>query len=304
MLFKPIQVCCGDLSFCDFIRIFEGACMKFDINDFVSVNLPSDSKFPALRLLKCQGRDQIANIIEMFGWKHFESPMPQVFYKICQAAKGNIIDVGANTGFYTVLATAALSTNKKIWAFEPDPHIFPILNANIKLNDIGDSVVLKNEALSNSEGSALLYIPTQEYGLVETSSSLERTFKEAHSESLSLKISTMDSHWGFLKKITEPISIIKIDVEGHESNVLLGAENIVKKFQPLIFVEVLPNANMAEINAFIKRNDYLDIRLRAGGATEVSSVVSFDEHAWNHILFPRASTDYLFSLLESARAVA
>ena len=67
------------------------------------------------------------------------------FYKICQAAKGNIIDVGANTGFYTVLATAALSTNKKIWAFEPDPHIFPILTANITLNGIGDSVVLKNE---------------------------------------------------------------------------------------------------------------------------------------------------------------
>ena len=85
---------------------------------------------------------------------------------------------------------------------------------------------------------------------------------------------------------------------------LLGAENIVKKFQPLIFLEVLPNANLTEINAFVKRNDYLDVRLRAGGATEVSSVVSFDEHAWNHILFPRASTDYLFSLLESARAVA
>lgn len=53
--------------------------MEFDINDFVSVNLPGDSKFPALRLLKCQGRDQIANIIETFGWEYFESPMPQVF---------------------------------------------------------------------------------------------------------------------------------------------------------------------------------------------------------------------------------
>lgn len=252
---------------------------------FMHSVLPEGAAIPSLKMLACDGRDQVASRIGDKGWKFFEPPMPELFYRLAQISDGMIIDVGANTGFYSLVGVAARK-NLKVWAFEPDPHVRPILKKNLKLNRVRRRVRVFPIALSDARGSADLYVPTQEHGLIETSSSLEKTFKDAHSEVIRVPVDTIDRVMSGLRNIFRKVAIIKVDVEGHEAAVLRGATETVRKHRPLMFVEVLPGADLVSLNAFLRNHSYKDIRLQPAGRTAPGDEVFFDPDAWNHVFSP------------------
>jgi FkbM family methyltransferase len=253
---------------------------------YVTVPLPIGSVFEAISMLECSGRDQVAKQASTFGWSNFEPPMPELFYLCVKKAKGLVLDIGANTGFYSILAAAA-RPDLKILAFEPDPTVRPILEGNLKMNGLGDRVSLFSTALSDRIGKADLFIPSQEHGLVETSSSLERTFKKTHSAVVQVEVDTLDNIFSGQRNCLRRISLLKIDVEGHESSVLRGAAAIIKRHRPVIFIEVLPEADFTFLNAFVKANAYKDIRLTSAGVTApFDEVELFEPLSWNHVFAP------------------
>lgn len=141
------------------------------------------------------------------------------------------IDIGANIGFYSI-SSLAINSKIKCIAFEPNPKAKSVLDENVKLNDIDDLMVYEF-ALSNSSGVSDFYIPN-------FTGSGGGSFKDLHPEEgkpqrYKVEVRTLD-------ELIEPdptIDLIKLDVEGSEYQVLLGALNVINKSKPTIVIELL-----------------------------------------------------------------
>lgn len=248
--------------------------------------VPTNGGTRFLRMLDCDGRDFVARQVASGGWRNFEPPMPEIFFRGCQDHGGLVLDVGANTGFYALLAASA-RRDTRIIAFEPAPQVKPLLDRNVSLNGFRDRITTMPIALSDQPGARELFIPLQNHGLVESSASLEREFKRQHSASIRVETDTID---GFLRthghKRLPAVSIIKIDVEGHEAAVIRGAATTIREHRPLLFVEVLPRADLDGLTAFLHDNAYRDVPLKRPAEQNAGVAVTFDPEAWNHLFIP------------------
>ena len=134
----------------------------------------------------------------------------------------NVIDIGANIGYYTVHLSNLVGPNGTVFAFEPDPLNFSILEKNIKLNDC-KNVVLINKAVSNSCASTTLFQNSENSGghSLINSENIQKT--------ITVDTITLDDYF---KNITISIDLVKIDVEGAEDFVINGGLNFFKIFKP------------------------------------------------------------------------
>jgi FkbM family methyltransferase len=239
-----------------------------------------------LRMLECTGRDFVAKQVASSGWQSFEPPMPDIFFAACRENGGLVLDVGANTGFYALLAAAA-RRDTRIIALEPAPQVKPLLDQNISINGFRRRITAMPIALSDHPGACDLFIPLQDHGLVETSASLERTFKQSHSDVIRVETDTIDGLLGkHASRRLPAVSIIKIDVEGHEAAVIRGGAKTIRQHRPLLFVEVLPRADLEGLNAFLRDNSYRDLPLKLSDDKNTGDAVAFDPNAWNHLFIP------------------
>ena len=134
------------------------------------------------------------------------------------------VDVGANCGLYT-RRLARLS--RQVHAFEPSQQMAKLLRRtsarNVRIHEI---------ALSDHDGDAELFIPQGEDGLVHGLASLEaRVGSSGRSISAHVPIARLDG------VIDQDVAFVKVDVEGHELNVLNGATELVERCQPVFLVE-------------------------------------------------------------------
>ncbi len=125
------------------------------------------------------------------------------------------VDVGANIGAYTVLAAGAVGA--RCVSIEPIPGTFGHLRDNINLNGIAERVVAMNIGLGNGRG-ALRFTA----GLDTVNHVLAAT--EADSGTVEVKVEKLDD----LLPDFEP-AIVKIDVEGYETNVIAGARRVLSR---------------------------------------------------------------------------
>ena len=146
------------------------------------------------------------------------------------------IDVGGNRGVY---AYALSRLGAKVEVFEPNPVCAKVVEpwASDK-----KTVVLHKVALSDTEGVAELHIPIDDAGIEhDASASLEHAdFTSVRNESVALR--TLDS-FAF-----EQVGFVKIDVEGHEFNVLRGGENLLRNQRPSVLVEIEQRHSQRPIN--------------------------------------------------------
>ena len=239
------------------------------------------------------GRDQIVATAALFSWAAFERPLPALLHAWVARDPGLVVDVGANTGFYALLATCA-SPAARVLAFEPYPPVFEVLSRNIAGNACGRRIEAVPLALSRREGVATLYVPTQEHGLMETSSSLEASFKSVHSEARTIRTTTLDGFLAGHPRGRDRVTLIKVDVEGHDAAVLQGARRTIARSRPLLFLEVLPHADVATLSRFLAEQDYADVPLRPDAPPHPQARVEVHADAWNHALVPaEALADFL-----------
>ena len=119
-----------------------------------------------------------------------------------------VLDVGANIGSYTVLASA--HAGARSISIEPNPVTFSYLERNIKANQIGEKVTTYNIALGAAKG---------ETGFIDTLDVEDHVAREDENASLIVPVETLDA---VLAAHTVP-DLIKIDVEGYETQVVAGA---------------------------------------------------------------------------------
>lgn len=141
-----------------------------------------------------------------------------------RAAGGTFIDVGANIGVYT---HTMRKVARRVVAFEPVPALAERLQRRYPDVDVHAC------ALSASRGQALLHIPSREDETVLPRASLNADANPGFDQAaISVATRSLDD-FRF-----EDVSAIKVDVEGHEEAVLLGAVNTIRSMRPALLVEI------------------------------------------------------------------
>jgi len=124
------------------------------------------------------------------------------------------VDVGANSGYYSLLASKRVGDSGKVYSFEPFPPAFMRLKRNIEMNNSRNIFAIP-KAISREEGKQSLFVSDLQDGM----SSL---IPVSHKNVLTVEVTTLDA---FVPR--ENIALVKIDVEGAESDVLLGAQHLL-----------------------------------------------------------------------------
>jgi len=140
---------------------------------------------------------------------------------LCDSNKISI-DIGANLGSYT---SKMIKFSKKCWAFEPIPQL-----ANFLERAFSPTVNVRQIALSSTNEETVLEIPN---GIFALASIEENNVPEKVNEIEKIKVEcrTLDSFH------IENVGFIKIDVEGHELDVLKGSKIILSNDHPNLLIE-------------------------------------------------------------------
>lgn len=159
-----------------------------------------------------------------------------------------VIDVGANVGHYTKRFSELVGPTGRVIAFEPVLETFALLAANLQVLPKAN-VTLINAALSDKTNLVGMSIPAFDTGL--------RNFYQAHlsdSPDSGLQVLTLCLN---SLNITNKITLIKIDAEGHEAGVLRGMHEILIRDKPTLIVET----ESREIEDSMERIGYTPERL-------------------------------------------
>ena len=150
-------------------------------------------------------------------------------------------DIGANIGNHVVFFSKVCNAEKG-YAFEPQKHVFEILRRNVTINDLSEKVELHNVCLGKSKGTcAITSFQTDNCGGTSFRESPKGAYNVLSLDSLEIP----------------RIDFIKIDVEGAEMDVLLGAEKTISEKRPVVWCEALNRESLKRLIQFFRRYGYI-----------------------------------------------
>jgi len=164
----------------------------------------------------------------------YESHEPLTTHLMINELKQDMvcIDLGSNIGYYAVIESNMIGKSGKIFAIEPSPINFPILKLNLE-NQKKNNFLTYNIAIGDKNEEMEFIISSK-----SNWSKIRMNNEKINPEDKIIKIpvKTLDS---FVKEnnITK-IDLLRMDVEGFEYNIILGANNVLEKYKPKIFVEI------------------------------------------------------------------
>lgn len=145
------------------------------------------------------------------------------------------VDVGANVGLYTILASRLTGSSGRVVAFEPSPRERASLQRHIERNSLGN-VIVRPEAVSDEAGTATLHLTDPYWGGQNTIGAPIYEGVDVVS-SVGVPTARLDD---VLNEIgLDTIDCLKIDVEGAEAMVLRGAARTLTGSRPIVLIELL-----------------------------------------------------------------
>lgn len=224
---------------------------------------------------------------ELF-WKGLGSTMEDdtiwFWEKTCKTSNV-ILDIGANTGVYALIAKAE-NPKAKVIAFEPSMKIYPPLQKNVELNNY--DIICEKKAISSSNETQIFYdLDTLEF---PTSGSLSsKKLKELEKGRTDISeyeviCKTMDTYIEESELVS--IDLIKIDVELHEPAVFEGFKKL-QEVRPTIVVEVLNQEVGDKISKASDLTNYEIYWLRAPFEVEKLDSVRAHPEYRNILLLPK-----------------
>jgi FkbM family methyltransferase len=177
--------------------------------------------------------DGLARHIVWTDMRDWEASTQPVLYGLAKQASV-FVDVGAYSGIYTVLACLA-NPGLHAVAIEPNPAKLPQLRSNVAANGITDRVTVIGKALSARAGTARLSIPGD-----DSAASLNGSGR--YGRFVDVEVTTGDLALDGLR-----VGLVKIDVEGLESEVVRGMARVLGTHQPKIIAECLDSAALRDL---------------------------------------------------------
>ena len=171
----------------------------------------------------------------------------------CHKPNTDIIDIGANIGYNTLM----FSDYGPVVSFEPVFH--EIVSLNVKNNSLRHPVQVIPCALSDEKSVSEIHIPSrgcQSETLINYGGTSFNHDEDLKGEGMDVSCERLDDIY------TGIPSIMKIDVEGHELQVLKGATNTIKKHKPVLLIEIHEFSENNDVHTYIKSLGYKDPKMR------------------------------------------
>ncbi|HSN67472.1 MAG TPA: FkbM family methyltransferase, partial [Fusibacter sp.] len=153
------------------------------------------------------------------------------FLREIVSSGGRAIDIGANRGLYSY---ALSQYHTVVEAFEPQPYCSQVITAYSSFSK--NKINVHNCGLSNIEGELSLYIPEIRGRLRNSLATGLASFKEekppGNFSIIKVPVCKLDSY-NF-----QDVSVIKVDVEGHEKEVIEGAKQTILRNKPILLIEI------------------------------------------------------------------
>jgi FkbM family methyltransferase len=156
-----------------------------------------------------------------------------------------VLDVGANIGVFTVALVRMATPTGRVLAFEPQTEVFGLLSSNVEANCL-TNVTLHQAGIGREAGT--LNVPVMDYAAEGNFGGVELSSEP--SGGTSVDIITIDS------LNLDACRLIKIDVEGMETEVIAGGTKTIKRLRPILYVESDRKQNAAELILAILGLDY------------------------------------------------
>ncbi|MES2799092.1 MAG: FkbM family methyltransferase [Bacteroidota bacterium] len=189
---------------------------------------------------------------ELF-WNGLENGWEKVsmdIWKQLSVEANCILDIGANTGIYSLVA-ASINPTAEVFAFEPVQRTASIFKKNLELNpDL--KIHLFELAVSNSDGTATFYdLPTSS----QYSASLNEEMLASFSNRISYEVPIVQlDNFEVLKN--KKIDLVKLDVELHEPEAIEGMIELIKANEPTFLIEILTPEIGEKVAMLLKSIDY------------------------------------------------
>jgi FkbM family methyltransferase len=143
----------------------------------------------------------------------------------------SVIDIGANIGYFTLLAASIVGPQGRVLAIEPNPRNVRLLEASRRANDFRH-VTIAQTAAGRETGLLILNTSYSNGTTSDLPADLAQFFAAEAVPAIRLDL--------LLDRDT-PVDFIKIDVEGAEYNALLGGEATIRRWRPLLVSEFSPS---------------------------------------------------------------
>jgi FkbM family methyltransferase len=155
------------------------------------------------------------------------------------APGGVFIDIGANAGLFSMVASRWLGASGRVYSFEPSAREYRRLIRHLELNAL-ENITTMQKAIGRSEGSARLRVaafPNAGLNTVGAAFAYEGVAIERFE---TVVMTTLDR---FAREAAlQRIDAIKLDIEGAEPAALAGARDVLKRFRPALIVEMSSRA--------------------------------------------------------------
>jgi FkbM family methyltransferase len=189
-----------------------------------------------------------------------------------RAAPGAVYDIGANVGLYGLLAAAY--TDRAVHSFEPAPDT---AQAARQIGAASGLELVVNEiALGEESGTATLYLSDS----TDSSNSLNPEFRP-HSREIDVPVERLDD---YVARTGAVPSVIKVDTETTEAQVLAGAERTIREHRPWILTEVLYGLSEDGLHSVMDQHGYTIYHLNGPGPRPVVERMVGDP-TWTFYMF-------------------
>ena len=189
-----------------------------------------------------EGKSGIAKLLGVKGT--YEEETTKLFSEILKEGI-TVLDLGANIGYYSLLAGKQIGEKGKVFAFEPWHESFSLLQKNIEVNGF-KNIIPVAKAVSNQCGRQKLFLASDP--------GQHSLGGDANCESVEVDVTSVDE---FVREQNISVDLVKMDVEGAEMSVLEGmAETISKNPHIKIITEFVPEhleLNNCSPSAFLEK---------------------------------------------------
>ena len=186
------------------------------------------------QILECKGA--LEGYRMCIDWNRFRSFVygtwePEVLQVVTSTIKPGmtVIDIGAHIGYYSLLFAKCVGSAGRIFSFEPLPGNFALLQKNIQLNNL-HQVTTFNQAIFSSNREITLTVPDDQPNPGSGSAYIHGGAQEFRVEAISVD--------AFCEESAIRPDILKMDVEGAEYEVLMGARETISRCRPKLLIEL------------------------------------------------------------------
>ena len=203
------------------------------------------------------------------------------------------VDVGANIGYYTVIASGIVGSAGKVFAFEPDPKNFELLQKNIDTNGC-ENVIAVQKAVTASVQSLFLYRSNNNFG--------DHRVYEPHGEFLAgnvrsaIAIESVSLDQYFDLNLAR-IDLLKMDIQGSEYDAFVGMRKLLERYSDITILTEFWPKGLAQAGASpkvfldeVRKSKFKIFRLDARGSREVSDrdiLGDLSEDGYMNLVFSR-----------------